>query len=133
MKENLLPYYYKSVALTIGVLSIIALILKYVFADELVIQQERLGWIIKIIFLISLLILAFSKEKNESEEIGSLRLKEFKSALAFGVFVLVFDAFQEVIFWDGNYEMKNGYEIMLGILIFHLVLFNYRKIRLKDN
>lgn len=133
MKENLLPYYYKSVALTIGVLSIIALILKYVFADELVIQQERLGWIIKIIFLISLLILAFSKEKNESEEIGSLRLKEFKSALAFGVFVLVFDAFQELLFWDGNYEMKNGYEIMLGILIFHLVLFNYRKIRLKDN
>ena len=131
MQENLLPNLYKKIALTAGVLILIALVLKDPIAQALDFHEVRLDRIIKDLFLISLLAVVFSKEKNETETIGILRLKKLKESVGFGGFILLFDSVQEIIFWDGDYEMKNGYEIMIGILIFYLVVFHIKKTQLK--
>ena len=133
MKEYLLPNHYKKIAFVLGLIALASLIFQYLLTDVLIIEPTRLEWIIKDIILISLLGLTFSKEKNESKKIKELRLKDLKGALGFGVFVLIFDSVQELIFWDGNYEMKSGYEIMAGILLFHLIFFTYRKSKLKNH
>lgn len=131
MDKKLLPNFYKTIAFTVGVLALTALILKHYLADLLPLGQERLGWIIKTIILISLLSITFSKEKNESEEISDLRAQELKGAVGFGGFVVLLNSVQEIIFWDGNYEVKSAYGIMLGILLFYLVFFSYKKRKLK--
>lgn len=131
MQEKLLPNIYKKIALTAGVLTLIALILKDPIAQALDFHEVRLDRIIKDLFLISLLAVVFSKEQNESEAISILRLKKLKEAVGFGGFILLFNSVQEIVFWDGDYEMKNGYEIMIGILIFYLVVFHIKKSQLK--
>lgn len=131
MQEKLLPNIYKKIALTAGVLTLIALILKDPIAQALDFHEVRLDRIIKDLFLISLLAVVFSKEQNESEGISVLRLKKLKEAVGFGGFILLFNSVQEIVFWDGDYEMKNGYEIMIGILIFYLVVFHIKKSQLK--
>ena len=131
MQEKLLPNIYKKIALTAGVLTLIALILKDPIAKALDFHEVRLDRIIKDLFLISLLAVVFSKEQNESEAISILRLKKLKEAVGFGGFILLFNSVQEIVFWDGDYEMKNGYEIMIGILIFYLVVFHIKKNQLK--
>ena len=132
MKEYLLPNYYKKIALAIGIIALASLIFKYLLTDVLIIEQTRLEWIIKDIILISLLGIVFSREKNESKKISELRLKELKAALGFGFFIFLFDSVQELIFWDGIHETRSGYGILIGILLFHLVFFTYKKSRLKD-
>ncbi|TQI71276.1 hypothetical protein JM79_2204 [Gramella sp. Hel_I_59] len=132
MNENLLPHYSKKFALGIGIITLIALIFKNSYVDLLLIDQTRLVWILKNIILIALIVLVFSKEKNVTKNIEKLKLQELKGALGFGIIILFFDSFQELVFWDGDYEMKSGYELMVAMLIFHLVFFYYRKSKLKN-
>jgi len=137
MNKKLLPNFYKTIAFTVGVLALTALILKHYLVDLLPLEQERLGWIIKTIILISLLSITFSKEKNESAELSDLRAQELKGAVGFGGFVVLLNSVQEIIFWDGSYEVKSAYGIMLGILFFTWCFSvirkgNYRKL-LKAN
>ena len=133
MNENLLPNHFKKIAFGIGIVALLALIFKYLFVDLFIIEQTRLEWIIKNIILISLIGVVFSREKNESKNIKELRLQELKGALGFGIIILFFDSVQELIFWDGDYEMKSGYELMVAMLLFHLVFFTYRKSKLKND
>ncbi|WP_416448327.1 hypothetical protein ACH3PA_18310 [Leeuwenhoekiella sp. A2] len=133
MNEYLLPNYYKKIAFGIGIVALLALIFKYLFVDLFIIEQTRLEWIIKNIILISLVGIVFSREKNESKKIKELRLQELKGALGFGIIILFFHSIQELIFWDGDYEMKSGYGLMVAMLLFHLVFFTYRKSKLKNN
>ena len=130
MQENLLPNTYKKIALTVGVFTLITLILKDPIAQTLDFHEVRSDRIVKDLFLISLLAVVFSKEKNESASISLLRLKKMKEAIGFGGFIFLLDSVQEIIFWDGDYEIKNGYEILLGILIFYLIVFHIKKSQL---
>lgn len=131
MTENLLPNYYQKIAVPVGILALISLIFNYILSDFTALEQARLAWIIKCIFLISLAVFSFSKEKNESGKIRMLRLRGLRDAVGFGVFVILLDAISELIFWKNDFEIKNAYEIMLMILIYHLVFFHYRKRKFK--
>ncbi len=86
-----------------------------------------LEWIFKNILLVSLLVLVFSKEKTESQKINTIRFQQSRNALGFGVFVIVLDSLSEIIFWDGNFEMKTGFTIMVMVLLYYLIIFTYKK------
>lgn len=131
MIVKLLPNYFKNIAITVGIAALGTLLLKYFLNGLLNFDQLRLGWILKVIILISLFVITFSKDKNESIKINELRLFELTRAVGFGGFILILDAIQELLFWDGGYRMKSGYEIMISILAFYLVFFTYQKSKLK--
>ena len=97
-------------------------------AGELIqLEQARIGWIIKDIILISLLVITFSKDKNETKKIKDLRVQELREAVIFGGFILIVQSVQEIIFWDGHYEIEDGFEIMVAILLYYIVVFNIKK------
>lgn len=56
-----------------------------------------------------------------------LRLDKAKRALLFGVLVLIFDSVREMIFYDGRFEMKSGFELIVFILAFYLLVFHLGK------
>ncbi|WP_034893257.1 hypothetical protein [Gillisia sp. Hel_I_29] len=127
MKENLLPNYYKKIGLTFGLLSLIFLILNLYYPDLINSNKELIKWICKDIFLTSLLLLVFTKEKVETDVIKKIRSERLKQSLIFGAAVLILDSISELSFNIGDIEMKSGYEIMIMILLFYLITFSYKK------
>ena len=127
MKENLLPNYYKKIGLIFGSLSFIFLAINLFYPDLIQSSQQLIKWIFKDILLISLLLIAFAKEKNESEQLNKLRFEKLKQSVLFGGVVLIFDSISELAFDKGDMDMKTGYEIMLMILFFYLITYNLKK------
>ncbi len=129
MSENLLPNYFKKIGLITGILSFIFLILVQFNQDWdfVLIKQEVFKWIFKDLFLISLLFVSFSKEKSETDQIYKLRFQRLKQSVIFGGAVLILDSISELVFNYGDIVMKSGYEIMLMILFFYIVTFNFGK------
>ena len=127
MKENLLPNYFKKIGLIFGSLSIIFLISNLSYPDLVQSNQQLVKWIFKDLLLISLLLIAFAKEKNESEQLNKIRFEKLKQSVLFGGVVLIFDSISELAFDKGDMDMKTGYEIVLMILFFYLITYNLRK------
>ena len=127
MKENLLPNYFKKIGLIFGSLSIIFLISNLSYPDLIQSNQQLVKWIFKDFLLISLLLIAFAKEKNESEQLNKIRFEKLKQSVLFGGVVLIFDSISELAFDKGDMDMKTGYEIVLMILFFYLITYNLRK------
>ena len=127
MNDRLLPNQYKLIAFVIFIISIIAFILKIPLADLVQLEQARITWIIKDIILISLLVITFSKDKNETQKITDLRVRELSGAVIFGGFLLIIQSIQEILFWDGHYEIEDGFEIMVAILLYYIIVFNIKK------
>lgn len=127
MNDRLLPNQYKIFAVVIFLISIIAFILKNPIADLIQLEQARISWIIKDLSLISLLIITFSKDKNETDKVRDLRVQELRGAVIFGGLILVINSIQEIIFWDGRYQIEDGFEIMVIILLYYIIVFNIKK------
>lgn len=127
MNERLLPNQYKIIAFITGIIGFIAFILKHPLGEFVQLEQARIGWIIKDIILISLLVITFSKDKNETQKVKDLRVQELRGAVIFGGFILIVQSVQEIIFWDGHYEIEDGFEIMVAILLYYMVVFNIKK------
>ncbi|WP_405199124.1 hypothetical protein [Christiangramia sp. LLG6405-1] len=127
MNDRLLPNQYKLIAFVIFIISILAFILKIPLADLVQLEQARMSWIIKDIVLISLLIITFSKDKNETQKIQNLRVQELRGAVIFGGFILLIHSIQEILFWDGRYQIEDGFELMIAILLYYIIVFNVKK------
>ncbi|WP_300441973.1 hypothetical protein [Christiangramia sp.] len=127
MNDRLLPNQYKLIAFVIFIISIIAFILKIPLADLVQLEQARMSWIIKDIVLISLLIITFSKDKNETQKVQNLRVQELRGAVIFGGFILLIHSIQEILFWDGRYQIEDGFELMIAILLYYIIVFNVKK------
>ena len=127
MNERLLPNQYKKIAFITGTIGIIAFILKFPLGDFVQLEQARIEWILLDIILISLLIITFSKDKNETQKIKDLRVQELRGAVIFGGFLLIVQSIQEIIFWDGHHKIEDGFEIMVAILLYYIVVFNIKK------
>lgn len=123
MKEKLLPNYFKKIGFILGILVIVF----FIKDDWTSINHNIYNSIIENGFMLAFLLIAFSKEKNESEEIMKLRYVKLKSAVLFGAVLLITDA---VIDWISNsnvLEVKSGYEILFAILFFYIATFNLKK------
>ena len=132
IKENLLPSYSKKIAIVIAIVAIIAFFSKVLVAEIIAVDETRIGIIFKTLLIVSLFVLVFSKEKNESKDIKRLRSQELKGALLFGGFLLLVDSIQDVIFGEGSYETKSGDGLMIAILLFYLISFAIKKNALKN-
>lgn len=129
MNENLLPNYFKKIGIITGIASIIFLILFHFYSEQLSfsLNQDIIKWILKDIFLISLLLISFTKEKIETEKIYKIRFQRLKQSVIFGGAVLILDSISELSFNIGEIEMKSGYEIMVMITLFYIVTFHFEK------
>lgn len=132
IKENLLPSYFKKIAIITAIVAIIAFFLKVLVAEIIAVDETRIGIIFKTLLIVSLFVLVFSKEKNESKDIKRLRSQELKGALLFGGFLLLVDSIQDIIFGEGSYETKSGDGLMIAILLFYLISFAIKKNALKN-
>lgn len=129
MKDNLLPNYFKKIGLITAVVSFAGMIFINFYQDliSIGIAQEIILWIVKDLILISLLVIAFSKERAETDKISKLRFQRLKQAVIFGGAVLILDSISELAFGRGDIEMKSGYEIMIMITLFYIVTFHFEK------
>ena len=127
MKENLLPNYFKKIGLIFGSLSIIFLISNLSNIDFIKSNEPFVKWIFKNLFLISLLLIAFSKEKNESDKIIKIRFEKFKQSILFSAVVLIFDSVSELVYDKNDKDLMTGFEIMIIILFFYLITYHFRK------
>lgn len=127
MKEKLLPNHYKKIGLIIAFLSLLLLITNIIDQDLVKLKQENIDWILKDIFLVSLLLMAFAREKLENTKLAEIRYEKLKQSVIFGGFVLIMDSLLQVIANYQMIQMKGGFHIMVMILLFYLITFNFRK------
>lgn len=127
MKENLLPYYWKKIALGIFLISLACWIINAANPGLMGIDYFISGWILKIVILASLLIYITSKEKIETEKHSKLRLNSLFTAVTVGGFMLIIDFFSEILGQGKNAEITSGYEIMMIILVVYALNFIVKK------
>ncbi|MCC8360173.1 hypothetical protein [Salinimicrobium sediminilitoris] len=127
MKENLLPHYWKMIALALFVLAIGIWFVNAANPELINLDPYKFSWILKIIILISLLLFVSTKEKVENERTATLRSSCIKTAFNFGAFFLVYEFFAEIIFQGENAEVISGYELMMLMLVFYYLNFYFKK------
>jgi hypothetical protein len=76
----------------------------------------------RVMILISLFIIASSREKIEDELVGFLRLKAFEWAFRWGILYTIFD----LIFPDNGIELS-GFSLIFSMLIVYMLVFYTRK------
>ena len=126
-KILLLPNRVKWIGFSTAAISILAIALAFFFAEQIGIDKEIVFSIGKIFFLMSLLFLVFSEEKEESELLRKLRLKHLTSAILFSGLILIIDSLWELFSITDGKNTKSGMEILIIILLYYLILFNFHK------
>ncbi len=127
MKISLLPHYFKKIALIIFILAMTTLIINTIYPEIINLENSKTNWVLKILILASLLTSMFTKEKNETEKIAQLRLKTILVSVGFGIAYLIIDMIFNLIFSDGKYDMKSGYEMMMIIFLYYFITFSIKK------
>lgn len=127
MKENLLPHYWKKIALGIFVLAMATWFIKVSNPELINLDPYKFSWILKIVILFSLLLFVSTKEEAENERTTQLRLKCLFSAITVGVFFLILEVFMEVLFEGENAEITSGYELMMVVLVIYYLSFYIKK------
>lgn len=127
MQDKLLPNYSKKIAFPVGILCLFGLIFTGTMATSVQIDETVIEWILKDLLLISLLVLVWSREKEESPAIQMARYRELLSAVIFGVILVIYDS----IAHEDPSEMRSSYQLMLMMLIYYLFLFFIRT-KIKD-
>jgi succinate dehydrogenase/fumarate reductase cytochrome b subunit len=132
MKENLLPNYFKKIGLITGLIFFILLFLVHFYPEQnpFSINQLKIEWIIKDLILMSLLFIAFSKEKDETDKILGLRFHKLKESVLFGGIMIFYDSIS-VFGYNENDQLKSGFEIIVMILLFYIITFHLKKKRLR--
>lgn len=121
------PYYVKIVSLFLIPIALGLIIFSENLSTNFQTDKELLSWIFKTLFFIALVLLSFSKEKNENEKLKSIRYRYAVQAIMFGIFLIFYHLISEFIYWDGTVELDDEYNLMTAILIFYLFLFHFRR------
>ena len=123
-KFRLLPNYFKKIGITIITLIILTFIILRIFNVH---SSENQGYYRDFFMnglLLSMFIMAFSKEKVEDERVRDFRYKSFASALIFGLMMTVFQApIQFFLFYD-DYQPLSAQQVMLSVMFWHLFIFS---------
>lgn len=78
--------------------------------------------IIRISFLISLFLIASSREKDEDELVGLLRLKSFEWSFRWGILYTIVD-----LAIPANAIELSGFSLIFSMLIVYLMVFYFKK------
>ena len=131
MKKNiqdlrLLPNYFRKIAFSLLVISIAGfIVLKSLSLSNELIKEISINGI-----LISLLLLAISKDKFENELAVQSRLHSFAFAFVFGVILVIVNPYTNLLF-DGTYVADyNSHTLLFSMLIFYFIMyFNLKRRR----
>ena len=132
MKDNLLPNKYQKIGLILGIISILVLIPYYFDLEFLISKNLAIKDIFKNILLTSILLIAFSKEKHETDQTKKIRLDSLKRAILFGGLILILESVLKLILDSTNFGIRSGYEIMVLILLFYLIIFKEKVLKLRQ-
>lgn len=125
MHIKLLPHNYKIIAFFVGLISFIFLIINHF--DEQLLEVKYLDPIGRPVFIIALLVMSFSREKRETNDLNSLRLKHLKGAVIFGAVMQIFQQVEAILFSVRDESYYSGFEIISLILVFYLITYNFGK------
>lgn len=116
---RLLPNYFKKIALAILVFSILLLIgFKVIPLHSPIFREISYNGV-----LISLLLLAITRDKTEDERTIKLRLQSFAAAFIFGVVIVIVNPYINLLF-DGSYFSNKGSgELLFSMLAFYFIVF----------
>lgn len=127
MTKNLLPHYWKKVALGTFLLAILIWIMNLANPGLVSIDPFIMSRTLDIVILTSLLVLVLSKEKIETPGYAGLRLDSLFTALTAGGFLLITEFFMEILFQGENAEITSGYELMIMVLVVYSLTFYIKK------
>ncbi|MCY2687626.1 hypothetical protein [Salinimicrobium sp. TH3] len=127
MKENLLPHYWKMIALGIFVLTMTLWFINAAKPELIHLDPYKFSWILKIIILFSLLLFVSTREKEENPRIAKLRLSCLFTAITVGSLIPIVEVFMEVLFEGENAEITTGYELMMVVLLVYYLSFYIKK------
>ncbi|MCH4822095.1 hypothetical protein ML462_02830 [Gramella lutea] len=127
MKVVLLPNYFKKIGIITGLISSLCYFVFGIDHEMLDLSYDRevVGFITKDMIVISLLFIAFAKEKSQIQNLDTIRFEKLKQAMIFGAVILIYDSISEIIFRSGEMEMESGYEVMITGLLFYIVTFYF--------
>ena len=123
MTNNLLPHYWKKLALGIFLLALIIWLTNLAKPELFGIDPFLMSQTLELVILTSLLILALSKEKIETPRNSGLRLDSLFTALTAGGFLLITEFFMEILFQGDDAEITSGYELMIMVLVVYSLTF----------
>ncbi len=112
---KLLSPIFKKIAFGIMALSIVFLILNA--TKILSIEKEAIETITKSGFLVSLLLLAVTRNKVEDERTLKIRLKAFTASFIYGVIIVIINPLINF-----NFMAKSAINILITMFIFYFIL-----------
>ncbi|SDS29040.1 hypothetical protein [Gramella sp. MAR_2010_147] len=130
--KKLLPSYFKFIGLALIFISIAFLILNYSIHDLLQGPQNIFLWVFKDLILLGAIFFSFSYQKNETKEITEMRFGKLANALLFGLGLFFLDVIMELVFRKDSFEVKSGYEILLIILIYFIIVFHHDLYKMRN-
>ena len=120
---RLLPVHFKKVAFGIIILSVLFIALT--ISKVIPVDNGIVKTISKTGFLVSLLLLALTKNKIEDELTSKIRLKAFASSFVFGVVYVIVEPFVSLLFKDGFLSGKGVTEVLIMMFLFYFMSFYY--------
>ena len=128
-KPKLLPQYFKIIGLSLIILAFapeVIIVLSKV--SILVPQKELLKLITKTVFILGLLFIALARDKVEDEMTFSIRLNVMAMAFLSAVFIVIIQPFVDILL-SGSVDVITGTHIVVVMLIFYLIMYNFLKLR----
>jgi len=116
----LLPANFKKIAFGIMLLSVLFVILA--ISKVLTIDREIVKTISESTILISLLLLALTKNKIEDEMTLRIRLKAFAASFIYGAVIVVVEPFLNLLFGDRFLFEKNTVELLISMFLFYFIM-----------
>jgi hypothetical protein len=117
---RLLPLNFRKVAYGLILLSGLLVILS--ISKTLTIDQEIVKTISKSTFLISLLLLALTRNKIEDELTLRIRLKAFAASFIYGVVIVIIEPLINLLF-DGSFLSDKGViELLISMFFFYFIM-----------
>ncbi|MGB3608174.1 MAG: hypothetical protein WA775_01530 [Psychroserpens sp.] len=123
-----LPYKWKSLGITVTVLSFLILLCAKLFDDKLIWLED----ILKRILIIGLLVISISKDKYEDEMIASLRAKSYTLAFIFGVLYaliqpVIDDLIHTYVLESNRTNMFSYFQLLWYMLFVQIMFFEISK------
>lgn len=116
----LLPVHFKKVAFGIMVLCVLFVVLS--LSKVLTIEKDIVKTIASSGFLISLLLLAITRNRIEDERTLRIRLQAFAASFIYGVGVAIIEPFINLLF-DNNFLSDKGVtELLLSMFFFYFIM-----------
>ena len=114
---RLLPTNFKKVGLGVLVLSVLFFFLR--ISDVLTIDKLLVLIITKTGVLVSLLLLALTKNKVEDELTSRIRLNAFASSFIFGVGIIIVEPFVKLLFHHRFFSDTGATGLLIAMFIFY--------------